>query len=94
MGLLYGGYYGINEAVGRALIADVAPVHLRATGYGILNAGVAAAVLPASVVAGILWDLVNPSATFWFGAACALLAAVLLLALRTNVPHTSEAAAT
>jgi MFS family permease len=80
--LLYGGYYGINEAVGRAFIADVAPAHLRATGFGFLNAGVAIAVLPASVVAGLLWDVVAPSAPFWFGAACALLAAVLLQFVR------------
>ncbi len=94
--LLYGAYYGINEAVGRALIADVTPSHLRATGYGILNAGVAVAVLPASVVAGVLWDVVAPSATFWFGAACALLAALLLFGVRsqrTAGPNATPAAA-
>ena len=80
--LLYGAYYGINEAVGRAFIADVAPVHLRATGYGILNFAVALAILPASVIAGVLWDALNPSAPFWFGAACALIAVALLFAAR------------
>jgi MFS family permease len=82
--ILYGVYYGINEAVGRAYIADVAPANLRATGYGILNAAIAAAVLPASVVAGILWDAISPAATFWFGASLALAAVVVLVAIRPS----------
>ncbi len=76
--ILYGAYYGINDAVGRAYVADVAPSHLRATGYGILNFAVALAVLPASVVAGVLWDAIAPAAPFWFGAACAAAAVVCL----------------
>jgi MFS family permease len=80
--ILYGSYYGINDAVGKALVADVAPVHLRATGFGILNFGIAIAVLPASLVAGVLWDAVSPSAPFWFGAACATVALVVLALVR------------
>ena len=80
--ILYGAYYGINEAVGRAFVADVAPADLRATGFGVLNAAVAVAVLPASIVAGLLWDNLGPPAPFWFGAACALLAVVALAMVR------------
>jgi MFS family permease len=69
--IAYGAYYGISDAVGRALVADLAPVELRATGYGILNAVVGVLLLPASIIAGLLWDAINPSAPFWFGAACA-----------------------
>jgi MFS family permease len=76
--ILYGCYYGINEAVGRAFIADVAPADMRGSAYGILNFAVAVAVLPASVIAGVLWDAVSPSAPFWFGAACAIAATVAL----------------
>jgi len=77
--LLYGTYYGVNEAVGRALVADLAPADLRATGYGIVNTVVGLLVLPASIVAGLLWDRIAPSAPFWFGAACAAAALVLLI---------------
>lgn len=80
--ILYGSYYGINDAVGKALVADVAPVHLRATGFGILNFGIAVAVLPASLIAGLLWDAIAPAAPFFFGAACALAALVLLALVR------------
>jgi MFS family permease len=77
--ILYGTYYGVNEAVGRALVADLAPTELRATGYGIINAVVGVLVLPASIVAGLLWDRIAPSAPFWFGAACAAAALGLLM---------------
>jgi MFS family permease len=88
--ILYGAYYGINEAVGRALISDVTPARLRGTGYGILNAGVAVAILPASVIAGLLWDTVSPSAPFWFGAACALIATALLALIPSRRPATEN----
>jgi MFS family permease len=77
--ILYGTYYGVNEAVGRALVADLAPTDLRATGYGLINAVVGLLVLPASVIAGLLWDRIAPGAPFWFGAACAAGALVLLV---------------
>ena len=93
--LLYGTYYGVNEAVGRALVADLAPADLRATGYGILNAVVGLLVLPASIVAGVLWDRIAPSAPFWFGAACATAALVLLIVgvRRVQARDTAEPAA-
>ncbi|MEP7360813.1 MAG: MFS transporter [Chloroflexota bacterium] len=92
--ILYGAYYGINEAVGRAYIADVTPSDLRATGYGILNAAIAVAVLPASLVAGLLWDAYGPPVPFWLGAAFALAAVVVLLLIRTrsNTAQTSPSA--
>jgi len=80
--LLYGAYYGVNEGAGRALVADLARPERRATAYGILNAGVGLAILPASVVAGLLWDGVGQAAPFWFAAACALAGLVLLAFVR------------
>jgi len=80
--ILYGAYYGINDAVGKAFVSDVAPTHLRGTSYGILNFAVAVAVLPASLLAGLLWDGISPSAPFVFGGACALVAVVVLALVR------------
>ena len=80
--LLYGAYYGVNEAVGRALVADLAAPLLRATAFGILNAVVGFAILPASILAGLLWDRVGQPAPFWFGALCATAAIVLLAFVR------------
>ena len=75
----YGTYYALSEGVGKALVADLAPTELRATAFGILNAVQGTMILPASVIAGILWSAIAPPAPFWFGAACAAAAVVLLL---------------
>lgn len=89
--LIYGVYYGVNDAVGKALIADLAPAERRATAFGIVNAVVGFALLPASLIAGLLWDAVAPSAPFWFGAACAA-AATVLLVVAVRPPARSVAA--
>ena len=75
---LYGVYYGVSDAVGKALVADVVPPAQRATGYGILNMVTGLVLLPASILAGLLWDGVGPHAPFWFGAGCAAAAVVVL----------------
>src|SRR6185369_10330528 len=52
--IVYGVYYGVNDAVGKALVADLAPAERRATAFGIINAVVGFALLPASLIAGLL----------------------------------------
>jgi len=89
--LVYGAYYGVNDAVGKAMVADLAPEDRRGTAFGIINAVVGFTLLPASLLAGVLWDAVGPAAPFWFGAACAAAATVLLLA--TVRPPTRSRAA-
>ena len=79
--IAYGTYYALSEGVGKAMVADLAPTELRATAFGILNAVQGVMILPASVIAGILWSAIAPPAPFWFGAGCAAAAVVLLLAL-------------
>ena len=77
--IAYGTYYALSEGVGKAMVADLAPQDLRATSFGILNAVQGLMILPASVIAGLLWSLIAPPAPFWFGSACAAAAVVLLL---------------
>jgi hypothetical protein len=45
-----------------------------------------AMILLSSVLAGVLWDAVDPAAPFFLGGATALAALVLLLALRPRPP--------
>ncbi|MBI4188590.1 MAG: MFS transporter [Chloroflexi bacterium] len=70
----YGLYYGAFEGVGRAFIADLIPAEKRGTAYGLYQGVVSFALLPASVIAGWMWDAINPSAPFYFGAALAFIA--------------------
>jgi MFS family permease len=86
---VYGLYYAATEGVAKAYVADLVPPARRGTAYGLFNAAVGLAALPASVIAGVLWQGVagwqgfGPSAPFYFGAA---LSAAACLALLTLVP--------
>jgi MFS family permease len=75
----YGAYFGLAEGAERALVADLVPEEARGTAYGWYNAAVGIAALPASFLFGLLWQMWGARAAFGFGAALALLAAVLLL---------------
>ncbi|OGY25018.1 MAG: MFS transporter [Candidatus Woykebacteria bacterium RBG_13_40_7b] len=76
---LYGIYAAATEGVIRAYTADLVGEKIRGTAYGLLNGTIGIALLPASVVAGFLWDRVSPSAPFYYGATLALLALLVLL---------------
>jgi MFS family permease len=78
---LYGLYYGISEGVCRAFVCDLVPVEKRGTAYGWYHTAVGASLLPASVIAGWLWHLIGPSATFYFGAGMAGVATLGFLLL-------------
>jgi MFS family permease len=87
--LIYSLYYALTEGVGRALITDLVPASLRATAMGTYATATGAALLPASLVAGALWDSAGPGAPFAYGAVLAALAAVLLVVARSTLvrPH-------
>lgn len=70
--LVYGVYEGLTAGVEKAFVADLVPARLRGTAYGLFNTAVGISVLPASVIAGVLWQQVGPAAPFLFGAALAL----------------------
>lgn len=74
----YGIYYALTEGVAKALVADIVPQEQRGTAYGYFNAAIGLAALPASLIAGVLWQYINPDAPFIFGAVLALLAGLLL----------------
>jgi MFS family permease len=82
----YGLYYGAFLGASSALVADLVPEQLRGTAYGIFNAALGVAVLPASLLAGLLWDWYGPSAPFLFGGILAVVAIVglLLIPLRRD----------
>ncbi|MBI2906965.1 MAG: MFS transporter [Chloroflexi bacterium] len=79
--IIYGTYYGMTEGVARALVADVVAPERRGTAYGIYNAAIGITALPASIIAGALWQAISPAAPFYFGAGLAGAATVALVAL-------------
>ena len=75
---LYGLYSAATDGIQKAFVADVADANKKGTALGIYNAMLGITLLPASLIAGILYDRVNSSVPFIFGAAMALLAAILM----------------
>ncbi len=81
---IYGLYYGLAYGTAKAMIADIVPLALRGTAYGTYNAVLGILDLPASLIAGILWQGVGawhgfgPSAPFLFGAMLSFVAAVAM----------------
>jgi MFS family permease len=77
----YGLYYGVVEGVARAFVADLVPEAKRGTAYGLYHGVVGVALLPASLIAGWLWQAVSPAAPFYFGAGLAFMAMLGIMAL-------------
>jgi len=65
---LWGLHMGLTQGVLAALVADTAPTALRGTAFGVFNLVSGLALLLASLVAGALWQVIGPSATFVAGA--------------------------
>jgi MFS family permease len=80
---LYGLYLGLTQGILKAIVADAAPSHLRGTAFGLFNLVVGVMLLPASLLAGWLWQAFSPGATFAVGAGLAIVAMLLLRISRT-----------
>lgn len=77
---LYGLYLGKTQGLLLALVADRVPSDLRGTAFGLINLVTGIALLPASLLAGVLWQQVGFQATFVMGSLCAI-AAILVLVI-------------
>jgi len=77
----YGAYYGIAEGAARAFVADLVPAERRGTAYGLYHGVVGLTLLPASLIAGWLWDTISPAAPFYLGAGLAFVAMLALVTL-------------
>jgi MFS family permease len=77
----YGVYYGIAEGVAKAFVADLVPAERRGTAYGYYQGVVGITLLPASLLAGFLWDKVSPATPFYLGAGLAFVAMLGLMTL-------------
>jgi sugar phosphate permease len=83
---VYGLFYGLTESPEKALVAKLAPSHLRGRAFGVFHFAVGLGALPASLLFGGLWQWKGPSAAFLLGAGLAIAAALLLpLALRERL---------
>jgi MFS family permease len=74
---IYGIQMGAGQGALLAMVADVVPVDRRGTAFGFINLATGITMLPASLIAGYLWEHVSPGAPFIFASGVALIAALL-----------------
>ena len=78
-------HLALTQSLLFALVAAVAPPDLRGTAFGVFNLVSGVALLVASGLAGLLWDLAGPAWTFYAGAAFTLVAWIGMLLRRRNL---------
>lgn len=84
---IYGIYFGLSEGVEKALVADLAPVHLRGSAFGLYHLIVGIGALPASILFGVVWEGLGAAAAFGMGACLAAVAGILLaIMVRPGAP--------
>jgi MFS family permease len=77
--VIYGLHRGILDTVQATFVSELSPVSYRATGIGVFQMAVGLCALPASLVAGLLWDQISIFAPLYFSIVLTLIATVLLM---------------
>ncbi len=76
---VYGLYIALTDGVAKALVGKYIDKQAAGGIYGLLQTITSGGVLLASIIGGLLWTAVGPSATFIFSATCAVLALLVFL---------------
>ena len=87
---MYGLYSALVDGSQKAMISDIVSKDLRGTGYGIYHAVLGITLLPASLIAGLLYDNVSSNAPFYFGSIMALIATVLMVIFAITNKKTNQ----
>ncbi|HOD56302.1 MAG TPA: MFS transporter [Bacteroidales bacterium] len=77
--VLYGLYSALVDGTQKSLISDIVSEDVKGTGFGLYHAVLGITLLPASLIAGLLYDHVNSNAPFYFGSLMALIASLLMI---------------
>jgi MFS family permease len=88
---VYGFYFGLTEGAERALVAEMAPAHLRGSAFGLLYLVEGISALFASVIFGFLWVKAGEQTAFFFASGLALFASVLLFFHKKKSPRLHQA---
>ncbi|MCP8305203.1 MAG: MFS transporter [archaeon] len=78
---LYGMVYAMIDGNQRAYVSDLASEELRATALGTFHTTIGLITLPASLIAGFLFEIA-PNATFVYGSVMSLISVILFLVFR------------
>lgn len=85
--VLWGLHMGATQGLLSTMVADAVPADLRGTAFGLYSLTTGLSLLAASVMAGWLWTMFGPSATFSAGAFFSAVALFGITATPTNSRH-------
>lgn len=84
--VLYGLHKAAIEPVQKTFVAEFAPKGYVASSIGGFQMIVGLCALPASLIAGMLWDKINSAAPFYFSLILTIVAVVLLFFVKEHEP--------
>ena len=84
--ILYGMHKGALEPVQKAFVSELAPAEYRASALGGFQMVIGLCALPASLVAGLLWDRIGILVPFYLSLSLTAAAILLLMLVRENAP--------
>jgi MFS family permease len=77
--VLYGLHRGAIDTVQKTFVAELAPEDYRASGLGGFQMVIGLCALPASFIAGLLWDRISIRAPFYLSLSLTVMASVMLI---------------
>lgn len=87
--ILYGIFFGMIDGVQRAFVVDLAPTDLKGTALGTFYTATGLIALPGGFIAGYLWTMISPQATFLFALALTI-SGLLLFSFVKNTTHVPD----
>lgn len=75
---IYGLYISFTDGVSKAYISEFITEKESGSYFGLYQTGIAISAFFASLIGGLLWNQINPSATFFYGSIMAALAFFIL----------------
>lgn len=88
--VLYGLHRAALEPVQKTLVAELAPPNYRASSLGGYQMVIGLCALPASLIAGILWDSIGIETPFYLSLGLTVVSSVLLLFVKEKRPTSSK----
>jgi MFS family permease len=85
--VLYGVFMSVYEGVQRAYVTDLVAQEMCGTALGTFNMIIGITAFPASLIAGLLWQLTGPTTTFLLAAVLSFISAVLLVGAKIFPPN-------
>jgi MFS family permease len=80
--IFYGAHKAALETVQKTLVSELAPPQYRASTLGGFQMVIGLCTLPASLIAGVLWEKINHLMPFYFSLALTIISSLILLVVR------------